>query len=57
MNIYRIFDKIRFFQKEIFKKKRTFFEDYNNIILAGTPEIGQGLGRTLSCGACKPEQT
>ena len=25
--------------------------------LARTPEIGQGLGRILSCGACKPEQT
>ena len=27
------------------------------IILAQTPEIGQGLGRFLSCGARKPEQT
>ena len=27
------------------------------IYLARTPEIGQGLGRTLSCGARKPEQT
>ena len=25
--------------------------------LARTPEIGQGLGRILSCGARKPEQT
>ena len=25
--------------------------------LAQTPEIGQGLGRILSCGARKPEQT
>ena len=25
--------------------------------LARTPEIGQGLGRILSCVACKPEQT
>ena len=33
-------------------------EDHlNNIILARTPEIGQGLGRILSCGARKPEQT
>ena len=31
--------------------------DGNIIILARTPEIGQGLGRTLSCGARKPEQT
>ena len=27
------------------------------IILARTPEIGQGLGRILGCGARKPEQT
>ena len=27
------------------------------IILAGTPEIGQGLARVLSCGARKPEHT
>ena len=27
------------------------------IILAQTPEIGQGLGRFLSCGALEPEQT
>ena len=27
------------------------------IYLARTPEIGQGLGRFLSCGARKPEQT
>ena len=27
------------------------------IILARTPEIGQGLGRILSCGARKQEQT
>ena len=26
------------------------------IYLARTPEIGQGLGRILSCGARKPEQ-
>ena len=25
--------------------------------LPRTPEIGQGLGRILSCGARKPEQT
>ena len=30
---------------------------YNIIILARTPEIGQGLGRILSCGARKQEQT
>ena len=28
-----------------------------DISLARTPEIGQGLGRILSCGARKPEQT
>ena len=27
------------------------------IYLARTPEIGQGLGRILSCGARNPEQT
>ena len=27
------------------------------IYLARTPEIGQGLGRILSCAARKPEQT
>ena len=27
------------------------------IYLAWTPEIGQGLGRILNCGARKPEQT
>ena len=27
------------------------------LYMARTPEIGQGLGRILSCGACKPEQT
>ena len=27
------------------------------IILARTPEIGQGLGLILSCGARKPEKT
>ena len=30
---------------------------YIYIYLARTPEIGQGLGRILSCGARKPEQT
>ena len=30
---------------------------YDIISLARTPEIGQGLGRILSCGARKPEQT
>ena len=27
------------------------------VYLARTPEIGQGLGRILSCGARKPDQT
>ena len=27
------------------------------VMLARTPEIGQGLGRILRCGARKPEQT
>ena len=30
---------------------------YNNIILARAPEIGQGIGRILSCRARKPKQT
>ena len=34
-----------------------FMKTYNYIILARTPEIGQGLCRILSCGARKPEQT
>ena len=33
------------------------YDSNYNIILARTPEIGQGLGRILSCGARKPEQT
>ena len=34
-----------------------FIDIYIYIYLARTPEIGQGLGRILSCGARKPEQT
>ena len=34
------------------KCRRRFY-----ISLTRTPEIGQGLGRILSCGARKPEQT
>ena len=30
---------------------------YIYIYLARTPEIGQGLGRILSCGVRKPERT
>ena len=42
--------------------KQEIFNKVNSIIiiiiiLARTPEIGQGLGRILSCGARKPEQT
>ena len=42
-----------------FKSFSIPFLNNNNIIiiLARTPEIGQGLGRILSCGARKPEQT
>ena len=36
---------------------RNLIELYIYIYLARTPEIGQGLGRILSCGARKPEQT
>ena len=32
-------------------------EHFIIISLARTPEIGQGVGRILSCGARKPEQT
>ena len=31
------------------------YNNNNNIILTRTAEIGQGLGRFLSCGARKPE--
>ena len=31
--------------------------NHTYIYLAQTPEIGQGLGRFLSCGARKQEQT
>ena len=33
------------------------YKIYIYIYLARTPEIEQGLGRILSCGARKPEQT
>ena len=33
------------------------YKVYIHTYLAQTPEIGQGLGRFLSCGACKQEQT
>ena len=33
------------------------YNNNNNIFLARTAEIGQGLGRFLSCGARKSEQT
>ena len=33
------------------------FYNYIHTYLAQTPEIGQGLGRFLSCGARKQEQT
>ena len=39
------------------KKRQQIQSRNNNIILARTPEIGQGLGRILSCGARKQEQT
>ena len=39
--------------------KLFYISDFNYIYiyLARTPEIGQGLGCILSCGARKPEQT
>ena len=39
------------------REKNTFRKYIYSIYLARTPEIGQGLGRILSCGARKPEQT
>ena len=46
------------------KRWKTTFRDFIllywliiHTYLAQTPEIGQGLGRFLSCGARKPEQT
>ena len=38
-------------------KLNPIFESIFFLILTQTPEIGQGLGRILSCGAHKPEQT
>ena len=49
--------------KSLFRAIAKFSENksFNNIEciynLARTPEIGQGLGRILSCGAFRPEQT
>ena len=40
-----------------FWKMKTIFFIYNNISFARTPEIGQGLGRSLRCGARKQEWT
>ena len=34
-----------------------YIETYIHTYLAQTPEIGQGLGRFLSCGTRKQEQT
>ena len=37
--------------------KENIYTFYIHTYLAQTPEIGQGLGRFLSCGARKQEQT
>ena len=66
-------DQKRFFQNDLQKRSLPLnvdlYEDMHKkllliiiiivffIILARTPEISQGLGRILSCGARKPEQT
>ena len=39
------------------KEMADFLKESKFFSLARTPEIGQGLGRILSCGARKPEQT
>ena len=49
-----------FKNRENFKngfKKEIAIAHFNHTYLAQTPEIGQGLGRFLSCGARKQEQT
>ena len=42
-----------YFEKSKVRRMRQYIHTY----LAQTPEIGQGLGRILSCGARKPEQS
>ena len=53
MNIHKIKAKHNYNNFEPKKKSSIYIYIY----LARTPGIGQGLGRILSCGACKPEQT
>ena len=43
--------------KESNNNKRYSISNDTIISLARAPEIGQGLGRILSCGARKPEQS
>ena len=63
---YKYSRKMSFLYLHIFKNQKKFIIKCINvnvyiiiiiIILARTPEIGQGLGRILSCGARKLEQT
>ena len=60
-SIYRIFTENLGYIKVCsahFKTSRKRPQNFGLIIiLARTSEIGQGLGRILSCGARKPEQT
>ena len=48
------------FKAQLFHSRNLFFKErlfiIIIIILPRTPEIGQGLGRILSCGARKQEQ-
>ena len=57
VDIFGDMGKTKIFQSDL--KKIHFIRNFDIIIiiLARTPEIGQGLGRILSCGARKSEQT
>ena len=54
---YTLYVFSRHLYVRIFLQNMTVLSKYSFIYLARTPGIGQGLGRILSCGACKPEQT
>ena len=51
--LYRIVQSINI--NKLYEAVKNIY--YLYIILARTPEIGQGLERILSCGARKAEQT
>ena len=56
-SIVHSFESISASNAQHFLPLGRLFISYNIIILARTPEMGQGLGRILSCGARKQEQT